>query len=85
MRVELVDDFQIIGYWVFGVGYAQAVPHFSTFAREADEGIAYGAFVLYFAHRDIVVGSSAGHGRDKCPLDEGVAVDVIGHFGFDTA
>ena len=67
---------------VFG---AQLAAQGSTFAREADEGVAYGTGLLYFAHGHVVVGSGDGHGRDERPLDEGVAVDVVGQFGLDAA
>ena len=56
-----------------------------AFLRKPDEGVAYFAGLLHFAHRHVVVSSGNGHGRDERPFDEGVSVDVGRYVGLDAA
>ena len=84
MRVELVNHHQVVGHGVAGVGDAQFLPNLRTFTRQADERVAHLTLVLHLAHRHVVIGTRAGHGRDERPFDERIPVDVVRHVHFDT-
>ena len=77
VRIQFVDYFQVIGDRIFREYNAQTVSDLRTFAVESDKGVTNFTFLLYFSHRDIVVSARTGHGRNKGPFNERIAVDVV--------
>lgn len=62
---KFVDYLEVVRYDVFLEPDAQFPSQGRAFLRKPDEGVAYFAGLLHFAHRHVVVSSGNGHGEMK--------------------